>query len=64
MYLYGFFQTDVLIAFFILLRWAEAITWENIVPEKRDPRSTKEGFWDAGIKVIFNTTKSRSSDYL
>ena len=29
MYFYGFFQTDVLIYFFIPLRWAEAITWEN-----------------------------------
>ena len=32
MYLYGFFQTDVLIHFFILLRRAEAIT--------RDPGGT------------------------
>ena len=40
---YEFFQTDVLINFFILLRLAEAITWENFVPTKRDPGITKEG---------------------
>ena len=28
MYLFGFFQTDVLIDFFISIRRAEAITWE------------------------------------
>ena len=28
MYFYGFFQTDVLINFFIPLRWAGAIAWK------------------------------------
>ena len=39
MHFYGFFQTDVLINFFILLKRAEVITWENGVPavQKRDP---------------------------
>ena len=32
MYFYGYFQTDVLINFFIPLRRAEAITWQNFVP--------------------------------
>ena len=38
MYFYGYFQTDVLIFFFIPLRRAEAITSENFVPavQKRD----------------------------
>ena len=37
-YLYGFFQTDVFIKFFILFRKAEAITLENFVlaVQKRD----------------------------
>ena len=39
MYFHGFFQTDVLINFFIPLRRAEAITWENFFPAKRDPGS-------------------------
>ena len=43
MSVYGYFQTDVLIKFFILLRWAEVIAWENFVPVKQDPGSTKEG---------------------
>ena len=43
MSVYGYFQTDVLIKFFILLRRAEVITWENFVPVKQDPGSTKEG---------------------
>ena len=29
MYFYGYFQTDVLVNFFISLRRAEAITWES-----------------------------------
>ena len=45
--MYGYFQADIfklmLINFFIPLRRAEAITWENFVPAKRDPRSTKAG---------------------
>ena len=40
---YGFFQADMLINFFIPLRRAKAITWENFVPAKRDPGSTKDG---------------------
>ena len=43
MYFYGYFQTNVLINFFIPLRRAEATTRENFVPAKRDPGSTKEG---------------------
>ena len=46
MYFYGYFQTD----FFIPLRRAEAITWKNFVPGKRDPGSTKEGSRLAGMK--------------
>ena len=42
MYFYGFFQTDVLTNFFIPLREAEAITWKNFVPVKRDPHSYKK----------------------
>ena len=52
MYFYGCFQIDVLINFFIPLRRAEAITWENFVPEKRDPGSTKEGSRLAGMKLF------------
>ena len=49
MYFFGFFQTDLLINFFIPLKWAEAITWENFVPAKRDPVSPKDGFRLAGM---------------
>ena len=42
MYFYGFFQIDVLINFFISLRWDEAITYEILVPAKRDPGPRKE----------------------
>ena len=52
MYFYGYFQTDVLINFFIPLRRAEAITWKNFVPPKRDPGSTKEGSRLAGMKLF------------
>ena len=52
MYLYGYFQTDVLINFFIPLRRADANTCENFVPAKRDPGSTKEGSRLAGIKFL------------
>ena len=52
MYFYGYFQTDVLINFFIPLRRAEAITWENFVPAKRDPGSTIEGSRLAGMKLF------------
>ena len=52
MYFYGFFQTDVLINFFILLKRPEAITRENFVPAKRDPDITKEGSRLAGMKLF------------
>ena len=52
MYFYGYFQTDVLINFFIPLRRAEAIIWENFVPAKRDRGSTIEGSRLAGIKLF------------
>ena len=52
MYFYGYFQTDVLINFFIPLKWAEAITWENFVPAKRDPGSTIEGSCLGGMKLF------------
>ena len=52
MYFYRFFQTDVLINFFIPSRRAEAITWKNFVPAKRDPGSTKEGSRLAGMKLF------------
>ena len=50
MHFYGFFQTGVLINFFTPFRSAEAITWENFVPAKWDPGSTKEGSRLAGMK--------------
>ena len=52
MHFYGYFQTDVLNNFFIPLRRAEAITWENLVPAKRDPGSTKEGSCLAGMNLF------------
>ena len=52
MYLYGYFETDVLINFFIPLRRADAITWKNFVPAKLDPSSTKEGSRLAGMKLF------------
>ena len=52
MYFYGFFQTDVLINIFIPLRQAEAVTWENFVPGKRHPGSTKEGYRLAEMKLF------------
>ena len=39
---YRYFQTNVLINFFIPLKRAEAITWENFVPAKLDPRCKKK----------------------
>ena len=53
MYFHRFFQTDVLINFFIPLRRAEAITWENFVPANRYPNSAIEGFRLAGM-TLFN----------
>ena len=52
MYFFGFFQTVVLINFFVPLRRAEAITWENFLPVKRDPGSTKKGSRIAGMKLF------------
>ena len=52
MYFYGYFQTDVLINLFIPLRQAEAITWGNFVPAKRDPGCAKEGSRLAGMKLF------------
>ena len=61
MYFYGYFKTDdifklwifsKLINFFIPLRWVEAITWENFVPAKQNPSSTKEGSYLAGMKLF------------
>ena len=51
MYFFGLFQADVLLHFFISLRQAEAITWENFVPAKRDPGITKEESRLAGMKL-------------
>ena len=47
-----FFSKHVLNYCFIMLRQAEAITWENFVPAKRDPGSTKEGSRLAGMKLF------------
>ena len=52
---YGFFQTDVLINFFISLRQREAITWKNFVPTKRNPGMAKEGYHLTGMK-LFNAS--------
>ena len=52
MYFYGFFQIDMLINCSIPLRQAEVITWENFVPEKREPGSTKEGSRLACLKLF------------
>ena len=41
MYFDGFFQTGVLINFFIPFRRAEVIKWENIVAAKRIPAVQK-----------------------
>ena len=45
MYFYGFFQTEMLMNFFIWYRWAEAVTWKTLswktricVVQKRDPK--------------------------
>ena len=54
MYFYGHFQTHVLINFFIRLRRAKVITWENFVPAKRDPGSTKKGFRLPGIRNVLH----------
>ena len=52
MYFDRYFQTDVLINFFIPLRRAEAITWENFVSAKLNPGSTKKGYRLAGMKLF------------
>ena len=36
-----YFQIDVLINYFLQLRRAETITWENFIQEKQEPGSTK-----------------------
>ena len=41
-----------LIKFFVALRRTEAITWENFVPAKWDPGSTKAGSRLAGMKLF------------
>ena len=43
MYFCEYFQTDVLINFFIPLSRTEAITWENFVLEKAGSRLYKRG---------------------
>ena len=52
MYFYEYFQTDVLINFFIPLRPAEAIPWGNFILAKQDPGSTKQGSRLAGMKLF------------
>ena len=52
MYFYRYFQTDVLINFFIPQRRAEAISWKNFVPATRYPGSTKVGSRLAGMKIF------------
>ena len=46
------FQADVLINFYVPLRRAEAITWENFVLAKRYPGSKIEGSRLAGMKLF------------
>ena len=43
-----------LINFFILLRWAEAITWENFIQVNQNLSSTKGGSCLAGMKFLDN----------
>ena len=52
---YGLFQANVLINFFIPLRWDEAITCENFIPAKQDPGSVKEGSCLARMKLYVTT---------
>ena len=47
-----YFDAYVLINFFIPLRPAEAIKWENFVPAKMDPSSTKQGARLAAMKLF------------
>ena len=47
-----FFQTNEFINFFITLRRAEVIIWENFVLAKQDPGITKEGSHLAGMKLF------------
>ena len=73
MYFYGYFETDVLISFFVLTRWAEMITWENFIPAiKWDPGNTKEGSCLVRMKLfecnhkrnlwrVFNTDRIQES---
>ena len=47
-----FFQTNVLINFFISLRRDEATTWESFVSANRDPGSTNKGSRLARMKLF------------
>ena len=47
-----YFCKHVLNYFFILLRWAEAITWKYFVPEKQDLGSTKKESRLIGTKLF------------
>ena len=49
---FSFLLKALLNYFFIPLAQGEAITWENFVPSKRYPVSTKEGFHLAGKKLF------------
>ena len=52
MYFYGYFQTYVLINYFIQPRWAEVSTWENFVLTKQDPGSFKNGSCLVGMELF------------
>ena len=47
-----YFCGYLLINFFIPVRRAETITWENFFPAKRDAGSTKDGSGLAGMKLF------------
>ena len=59
MHFYGYFQTDVLINYFIPFRRAETITWKNFVPagipavQKRDPSCRHESFYMLSQDLIY-----------
>ena len=44
--------TIVLNYVFIRLRWAETIPWENFLPTKQDPGSSKQGSGFTGMKLF------------
>ena len=73
MYFYRYFQIDLLIKIFILLRQAEVITWENFILVKRDPAVQKRdpvlSGWNflhviAGCNLwrVYNTARIRWHD--